>query len=307
MKKYYSAYYMMTAHCNLSCSYCVLENSASQLAQELPLNKKEELIGHLYDNFKVRSLTISGGEPICIGNNSGKDFIELMFFLRQFKSSQKEKNLVVKMYSNGLLLTDDIAKAMKGVIDCVSINIDSCNESILQVIGRSNRYNGSYYEKVIEIIGLLYKYGIKVKLHTVISKLNSNSIEVDAPVILHVMRNANPLIEQWKFYQYMSYDNPDKDEAHAISDESFASAARRVTTALNKFDLGLKFKSADEMDESLFNILATGVAQYRKKGDTWTTTRRTKSLFGYGSINEMLMANDIDIRLFEKYHLYNPF
>lgn len=307
MDKYYSAYYMMTALCNLSCSYCVLENSASQLAQELPLSKKEKLIGHLYDNFKVRSLTISGGEPICIGKNSGKDFIELMFFLRQFKSQQKERNLVVKMYSNGLLLTDDIVRAMQGVVDCVSINIDSCNESILQVIGRSNKNNGSYYQKIIDVIGLLHKHGIKVKLHTVVSRLNCNSIEEDAPMILQVMRNANPLIEQWKFYQYMSYDNPDKDKAHAISDESFTSTARRVTTALNRYDLGLKFKSADEMNESLFNVLATGIAQFRKNGDTWTTTRRTKSLFDYRSVNEMLMENCIDVKLFEKYHLYNPF
>lgn len=307
MDKYYSAYYMMTALCNLSCSYCVLENSASQLAQELPLSKKEKLIGHLYDNFKVRSLTISGGEPICIGKNSGKDFLDLMFFLRQFKSQQKERNLDVKMYSNGLLLTDDIVRAMQGVVDCVSINIDSCNESILHVIGRSNKNNGSYYQKIIDIIGLLYKHGIKVKLHTVVSRLNRNSIEEEAPLILQEMRNANPLIEQWKFYQYMSYDNPDKDKAHAISDESFASTARRVTTALNGYDLRLKFKSADEMNESLFNVLATGIAQFRKNGDTWTTTRRTKSLFDYRSVNEMLMENGIDVQLFEKYHLYNPF
>ena len=57
----------------------------------------------------------------------------------------------------------------------------------------------------------------------------------------------------------------------------------------------------------LFNVLATGIAQFRKNGDTWTTTRRTKSLFDYRSVNEMLMKNCIDVKLFEKYHLYNPF
>lgn len=298
---------MMTALCNLSCSYCVLENSDSQLARELPLNKKEELIRHLYDNFKVRSLTISGGEPICIGKNSGKDFVELMVFLRQFKSSQKERNLAVKMYSNALLLTEDIVRAMQGVIDCVSINIDSCNESILQAIGRSNKYNGRYFPKIIDVVGLLFKFGIKVKLHTVISKLNCDRIAEEAPMIFQVMRNANPLIGQWKFYQYMSYDDPNKDEAHAISDELFVTTSHGVKTALDKYGLKMKFKSVDEMNDSLFNVLATGIAQYRKNGDTWAKTRRTKSLLEYCSLGEMLTANDIDVQLFEKYHIYNPF
>lgn len=307
MDKYYSAYYMMTALCNLSCSYCVLENSPNQLSQELPYKGKEELIRHLYDKFRVRSLTISGGEPVCIGKNSGKDFIALMGFLRQFKSSRKETNLVVKLYSNGLLMTKDVVKSMQCVVDCVSVNIDSCNESILYTIGRSNKYNGSYLPKVLDSLRLLYKYNVKVKLHSVISKLNCDSIVEEAPLIYQAVRNANPLIEKWKFYQYMSYDNPDKDSAHAISSESFDAISRRVAAALMKYDVKVRFKSVDEMNDSLFNILATGVAQYRKDGDTWTTTRRTKNLLNYSSIGEMLTENDIDARLFDKYHLCNLF
>ena len=46
-EKYYEVYYMMTALCNLSCSYCVLENSPLQLSMELPLGQKQELINQV--------------------------------------------------------------------------------------------------------------------------------------------------------------------------------------------------------------------------------------------------------------------
>ena len=305
MKKYYEAYYMMTALCNLSCSYCVLENSPLQLSQELPLERKKELIMHLYNNFNVRALTISGGEPLCIGNNAGLDFISLMEFLKQLKSDSPKDNLVVKMYSNGLLMTDDIVASMQGVVDSVSINIDSCDDSILQKIGRTNKRDGSFFCNAINSIQLLYKNNIKVKLHTVVSALNYNRIAFEAKTIYMNVKEANPLMKKWKFYQYMSYDNPAKDIKHVISIEDFRKVCDDISVTLDGCDVKTQFKSVEEMNESLFNILATGIAQYRRDNDTWSTTKRTKSLFDYKSMDDMLTDNGIQSDLFDKYHLYN--
>ena len=302
--KYYEAYYMMTAKCNLSCSYCILENSPTQIAQELALDKKKELIHHLYHNFGVRSLTISGGEPLRIGDNNGQDFIELVNYLKQFKSLEPQNNLAVKMYSNCLLLTDEIASSMQGVVDCVSINIDSYNDDVLKKIGRTNRSNGMFFENAIVAIQLLYKYHIKVKLHTVISALNYKNISDEVDKIFLKVQMANPLIKKWKFYQYMSYDNLEKDNLHQISKKDFENVRFEISRKLKKYGIKLQFKSNEEMNDSLFNILATGIAQYRKDGDTWKTTRRTRNLLEYSTMNELLSHNDIDTELIETNHLY---
>lgn len=300
--KYYKAYYMMTARCNLSCSYCVLENAPYQLAMELPLVEKMALIKHLYSSFNVRSLTISGGEPLCIGNNNGRDFILLMEFIKDFNNSITNDKLVVKMYSNSLLLNEKIVAAMQGVIDCVSINIDSCDDTLLRAIGRSNNNNGSYFDRVLSSMQLLYKHGIRIKLHTVVSAINSSSIGSQVKSIIEKVAMANPQVEKWKFYQYMSYDDPVKDERHRITTELFHSVCKDISNALKGCKIKAQFKSIDEMNSSLFNILATGIAQYRRDNDTWTTIRRTKSLLEYNSINEMLADTDIDASLFDKYH-----
>lgn len=306
-EKYYEVYYMMTALCNLSCSYCVLENSPLQLSMELPLGQKQELIKHLYKDFNVRSIILSGGEPLCIGNNFGQDFISLMYFLKQYKSRDPQENLVVKLYSNGLMMTEDIVSSMNGIVDCVSINIDSCSDFVLQKIGRTNKMNGSFFKKAVASIQLLYKYNIKVKLHTVVSALNYDYIVNEVCTIYSIVKKANPMLKKWKFFQYMSYDNPEKDMRHSISVESFNTISSEISRFLSCYDVKLHFKSIDEMDESLFNVLATGIAQYRRNNDTWTTTQRTKSLFEYNSIDELLADNDINKGLFEKYHSYNLF
>ena len=290
----------MTAKCNLACSYCILENAPYQIKQELNITEKERLISHLYNKLNIRSITLSGGEPLIIGQNHPSDFIRLLCFLKQFKSNKTKDNLIVKLYTNGLLLTDEIASYMKDVIDEASINIDSCNNNILRRIGRSKTTD--YYINVLESIKSLYKYKIPIKLHSVINAINAETIGEEVSSILQDVKKANPLLQSWKFFQYMSYDNPDKDSLHKISNEEFNRICERIHEKLNQFSIKLQFKSNKEMEDSLFNILATGIVQYRKPGDTWTTTQRTKMIFEYCSMEQLLKENHIDIELFKKYH-----
>ena len=164
MQKYYKAYYMITARCNLSCSYCVLENAPHQLKQELTLLQKQELISHLYHQLDFRSLTISGGEALLIGRSAPNEFIQLLSFLRQYKSDKKEDNLLIKLYTNGLYLNEGIASAMRGIIDEISINIDSCDNDTLLLLGRNKTSNDNYFQRVIEVAKILYEKNIKIKL-----------------------------------------------------------------------------------------------------------------------------------------------
>jgi len=233
MEKYYKGYYMMTARCNLSCSYCILENKPHQLKQELGLSQKMELISHLYHNLGFRSLTLSGGEALIIGKSAPSDFLLLLGFLKQFKSDTIDKNLQIKLYSNGIYLTEDVAAAMNGIVDEVSITIDSSKSETLLLIGRNKSQKDNYFLKAIEVCKILSKQDIKVKLHTVISALNYRNIASEVRYIYDSMKDANPQFSQWKMYQYMSYDDIMVDEKHQIDFDEFENVKRDIQKYLD--------------------------------------------------------------------------
>lgn len=295
---------MITARCNLSCSYCILENAPHQLKQELTFEQKKELIYHLYNKLNFRSLTISGGEALIIGKKVPSEFLELLSFLRQFKTDRAESNLKIKLYTNGIHLTESVASAMKGIIDEVSINIDSNNKETLTKIGRNVNHGDDYISKIEKVMSVLFYNGIKVKLHTVICALNIDTIAQEANCIYDMAKSANPLIREWKFYQYMSYDDKLIDNMHIIEDKDFNHIKHKIKSNLSNLDIVTHFKNNDEMNNSLFNILATGVAQYKLPHHTWTTTPRTDNLMRYQSMEELFEENNIDADLFEAFHSY---
>lgn len=297
---------MITARCNLSCTYCILENAPHQLKQELPLMQKMELISHLYHNLKFRSLTISGGEALIIGKSAPSDFLKLLDFLKQFKSKNKEQNLQIKLYTNAIYLNKDVALAMKGIIEEVSINIDSCNEETLLLLGRNKSKEDHYFLKVIEVIRILSDQNIKVKLHTVVNALNYSFIASEVQTIYDAVKKASPKFSQWKIYQYMSYDDKIVDEKHQINNDIFDTVKNEIQENLKGLALDIHFKNNSEMNQSLFNILATGVAQYMLPETTWITTHRTESLLNYQSMDQLLELNKIDVDLFNSFHTYNP-
>ena len=61
----------------------------------------------------------------------------------------------------------------------------------------------------------------------------------------------------------MSYDDPERDNRHDISSEEFEDFMSNVENTNIPKKVNCHFKSNQEMDDSLFNILHYGNAQYR--------------------------------------------
>ena len=134
---YYKGYWIVTNRCNLKCSYCVLENAPHQIQAELDLKNKKDLVSHLYHKLNFRRLTLSGGEVSIIGKNPPNDFIELIKHIKSFRSSDPLKNLEVEIYTNGGFLNENAIREMQGVIDIVSLTIDSNKNIFLNELGRN--------------------------------------------------------------------------------------------------------------------------------------------------------------------------
>lgn len=299
---YYKGYWMVTNRCNLRCSYCVLENAPEQLKAELDLSAKKELISHMYHKLGFRRLTLSGGEVLLIGRRPPEDFIELLRHIRSFRSSDPARNLEIEIYTNGTYLDENVAKEMNGVVDLVAVTIDSTDNNFLVDIGRSNKKFSNYYENIVKVCSLLAKNNIQVKLHSVVGQKNHLSLPKEVSSILDAVENIHCRLACWKFYQYMSYDAPEKDRFHAISPDLYNQFQKSVEKALEGRSVRLHFKSNEEMNASLFNILSYGNAQYMRPSDTWSTTPRTKDLRTYDSMAELFAKHDIEEATFRRFH-----
>lgn len=302
---YYKGYWMVTNRCNLKCSYCVLENAPNQLRAELDLNAKKELISHLYHKLNFRRITLSGGEVTIFGKHPPSGFIELLRHIRSLRSSDPIKNLEIELYTNGTYIDNEVAKEMQGVVDMVAVTIDSIEDRFLTEIGRNYGRYKKYYEQILAACSLLSKQGIKLKLHSVIGQKNHVTLPNQVATILDTVEEAGINVLYWKFYQYMSYDAPALDSLHAIPIEYYSRFKESTMQALKNRNILLHFKDNKEMNNSLFNILSYGNAQYMKKGDTWSTSRRTEDLRSYESMEELFIRHDIDRGLFSSFHEIN--
>lgn len=299
---YYKGYWMVTNRCNLRCSYCVLENAPHQLKKELDLAGKKELISHLYGKLGFRRLTLSGGEVLIIGKSPPSEFIELLRHMRQFRSEDPSNNLEIELYTNGTYLDEKVASEMEGVVDLVAVTIDSTNNDFLTAIGRNNRKFNNYYENAIRVCSLLSGKGIELKLHSVIGTKNHETLPDEVASILDSLESAGVRLSRWKFYQYMSYDVPERDTMHAIPANLYERFQKRVEHALEGRSIPLHFKDNEEMNASLFNILSYGNAQYMREKDSWSTSPRTEDLRLYASMSELFAKNEIDENRFRRFH-----
>ncbi len=298
---YYKGYWMVTNRCNLRCSYCVLENAPHQLKQELSLEEKKELVSHLY-SLGFRRLTLSGGEVLIIGKSPPKDFIELLRHMRQYRSKDPTKNLEIEMYTNTTYLSEEVASEMEGVVDLVAITIDGTDNEFLTRIGRNNARFGCYYDRAIQGCSLLNRRGIQVKLHSVVGEKNHLQLAGEVSAILDDLEKREVQLTAWKFYQYMSYDMPERDQLHSIVKGSYEQFQKRVEDALEGRKVSLHFKDNEEMNASLFNILSYGNAQYMRDGDTWSSSQRTEDLRTYESMEQLFAKNEINKERFNHFH-----
>ena len=300
--RYFKGYWMITNRCNLRCSYCVLENAPHQLRAELSLEHKKALVSHLYTQLNFRRLTLSGGEATLIGKHPPREFIALLNHIRQYRSQTAQDNLQSEVYTNASYCNDDVVAAMNGVVDVVAITIDSVDDAVLRDIGRKHRGGTSYLDHIVQVIGQLTAYGITIKLHSVVSTKNIDALANEVGPILAAVNSASGIVHSWKFYQYMSYDAPEVDKVHTVSRAAYDAFCAKAKKVLQDTDIRLHFKDNEEMNDSLFNILSYGNAQYMVAGDTWSTSRRTEDLRSYASMQELFACNAIDEERFSKFH-----
>ena len=153
----------LTKQCNERCIHCYLplKDRVTPDASFLDTNEVKRLLDQASE-MGVLGVTFSGGELLL-----RKDLIELLEYARQ-------KDFIINLFSNVVLLTDRLASKLKELnVNQVQVSLYSMDKEIHEAI---TKIKGSY-ERTKRGIDLLLKYGIKVVISCPIMKINQSSFK----------------------------------------------------------------------------------------------------------------------------------
>lgn len=148
----------VTNKCNLKCRHCIYDSNGYEM-DDLSCAAVENIIPDL-KKLGVKEVHLTGGEPLA--NPELFDIIKLL----------SEKNFVVRMQSNGMLITESNVKRLKKAgLKSILISIDGLEKNHNWL-----RDNPNSYKKSIEAIKICKNFELYCRANTVLHKKNLDDI-----------------------------------------------------------------------------------------------------------------------------------
>ncbi|SHH25183.1 radical SAM additional 4Fe4S-binding SPASM domain-containing protein [Caloranaerobacter azorensis DSM 13643] len=149
----------ITSACNLRCKHCSRIDKLNSDVKEssLFMHDWENIIEKLYDG-DVLQVFITGGEPFMHPD------------IKSIIKSIKERNMLIGLLTNGLLIDESIAEFLKtfftSKFDYIQLSMDSVYENY------NNFRNGGDFNRLIKTIDLLVKKDIRTHVTMVVTDSN---------------------------------------------------------------------------------------------------------------------------------------
>ena len=162
MKKPNIINFHITDACNYTCRYCFADFNM----KDLPFNDAKKVIDAIDTYFRENGIedgriNIAGGEPLMYRRLD--DIIDYI----------AGKNIKVSIITNGAKLTEERITSWSGKVAMIGISIDSITAEADMRIGRCDSCNNHLeLEHLIKMSEAIHKAGIKLKINTVVSKVN---------------------------------------------------------------------------------------------------------------------------------------
>jgi MoaA/NifB/PqqE/SkfB family radical SAM enzyme len=153
-----SALVELTFVCNHACSFCY----------NCPTGQKEMTTAEMLDTFRkladfnILYLSLSGGEPLV-----RRDFFEIA-------GAAREMGFAIRIYTNGYLIDEAMARRIKEIVDPVEIEI-SIHGATPEVHEKLTCVPGSL-KRVIDAVKHLRAQGIRVNLKCAITRDNQHEV-----------------------------------------------------------------------------------------------------------------------------------
>lgn len=207
--------------CNYKCKHCFVKRERNFLT----LPEIKVAIDNISNYFRANNITdgkinIAGGEP-----TTSKDLQSIIDYI-------VSKGIKATLITNGYKLTESFIANNRNKLAVIGLSIDSLNNETNVSLGRCSGCQNRVlsYEDLKKLCLCIKENGIKLKINTVVNKVNLNED------ILPLIRDVNP--DRIKFLQMLPVNS--YSEKIAISNEEF-------TQYLKKYE-GIKFISEYSAD-----------------------------------------------------------
>ena len=168
-------------YCNFNCKYCFACFNSSN--PKLSFNQCIEIINEV-SNAGFKKINFAGGEPT------------LSPYLGYLLIHSKKLGLINSIISNGTGINKNFLRKLSKSIDWIGLSIDSGLEYTNYLLGRGN---GNLVKEIIKKSKLIQNIGIKLKINTVVNKLNYQED------FSWLIKTINP--ERWKVFQVLEIKN----------------------------------------------------------------------------------------------------
>lgn len=152
----------LTNACNYNCTYCFGKFPDKK---ELTFEQACAVIDSIANYFLQNSITngrinLAGGEPL------------LCLYIDDLINYINAYGIKVSIITNGSLLTKEQIARWKNKVYCIGLSLDSASTEINTAIGRCCKQKTLTLRQAISITQAIHRNGIRLKINTVVSKLN---------------------------------------------------------------------------------------------------------------------------------------
>jgi MoaA/NifB/PqqE/SkfB family radical SAM enzyme len=120
-RRLYSVEIELTRRCNLECPYCY-SSSSRDSREHLSLGLLRRVLADGFD-YGLRAVSWFGGEPLLHPH-----LFEVLEFTKELGYDESV------LYTNGTLVTSDVARRLRGTVDVVAIHLDTLSPAAFQTI-----------------------------------------------------------------------------------------------------------------------------------------------------------------------------
>ncbi|MCK4259325.1 MAG: radical SAM protein [Halanaerobiales bacterium] len=188
--------FMLTRRCNSKCRYCYLNAQEESTEKELELEKIYMFL-ECYKQNRGKSIQFTGGEPLLYPH------------IEEVLRYANKLGLWVTLFTNGLLLDDDIFIRIKDNVNHFVISLDGPEK-----VHDFNRGVKKAYQSIIKVLELFKEHKVSYSIQMTIDKFNIEYIdeigELASNYCAKIVILAN-VIGQGRGHNCTDYLNNEKD------------------------------------------------------------------------------------------------